>query len=83
MRLTSEEDKRSVVGVLLKRRSLYFMSGQARYEYAHEILPSGAVWGPANTAVHRERRLSLIFRDQLGGGEDGPSSGASPSEAGN
>lgn len=59
----------STVRLLLPPRSLYILHGEARYQYGHEILPpceqdtTGETWMDG-TVVMRERRLSLIFRDE-------------------
>ena len=60
----------STVRLLLPPRSLYILTGEARYDYAHAIL--GAKDGPqvwnhedgTQEEIHRERRISLIFRDE-------------------
>lgn len=75
MRLRGEEGlapPASMVRMLLQPRSLYVLSGDARYRYAHEILPDGEEeeWA-GGKVVKRGRRISLIFRDELaaeGGG---------------
>jgi alkylated DNA repair protein alkB homolog 7 len=71
MRLRGEDGKAppsSMVRMLLEPRSLYVLSGDARYHYAHEILPPGQEeeegWA-GGRAVKRGRRISLIFRDEL------------------
>ena len=50
------------VDLLLPRRSLYVLSGMSRYGYSHELLPSGSLFQNITT-IHRDRRLSVIFRD--------------------
>ena len=50
------------VDLFLPPRSLYVLSGDSRYYYTHELLPSGSAFG-ANNIVTRGRRLSIIFRD--------------------
>lgn len=67
---TGETDTDSVVNLLLEPRSLYILNGEARYKYAHEILPPGkensSLWEKdPQTVVNRGRRISLIFRDEL------------------
>lgn len=54
----------SMVRMLLEPRSLYVLSGAARFHYAHEILPDEKDW-VGGRVVRRERRISLIFRDEL------------------
>lgn len=62
------------VDLYLPPRSLYVLSGDGRYKYTHEILPSGSSFqlsGGGNNGddeiiqVYREDRLSVIFRDAL------------------
>ncbi len=70
MRLRGEEGQAppsSVVRMLLEPRSLYVLSGEARFKYAHEILPPGQEEGDwiGGKTVARKRRISLIFRDEL------------------
>lgn len=52
-----------LVDVLLPKKSLYIMSDEARYHWAHSI-PSGE---PTflTKSVPRERRISMIFRNAL------------------
>ena len=75
MRLTPKKDsekgtadRRSaypdVVLLQLRPRSFYVLSGKARYEYAHEILPGPVVWRGGEVS-ERERRISIILRDAL------------------
>lgn len=70
MQLKGDEEQgmnpSSIVRLLLRPRSLYILSGEARYKYAHEILapsPAGERWVDGGV-VTRGRRLSLIFRDE-------------------
>jgi alkylated DNA repair protein alkB family protein 7 len=49
------------VDLFLQERSLYVLEGYSRYRYTHELLPSGSTFG--DKVVHRENRLSIIFRD--------------------
>jgi alkylated DNA repair protein alkB family protein 7 len=59
--------------LFLPSRSLYVLSGPSRYLYTHEILPCGSTFqGEAtlgeineteNIIVIRDRRISIIFRD--------------------
>lgn len=75
MRLRGEEGMAppaSMVRMLLEPRSLYVLSGDARFRYAHEILPDGEEkdW-VGGKVVKRGRRISLIFRDELVAGEGG------------
>ncbi|XP_055335401.1 alpha-ketoglutarate-dependent dioxygenase alkB homolog 7, mitochondrial-like [Paramacrobiotus metropolitanus] len=63
MRLVHESQKDPVIDILLKRRSLYIMKGIARYEYTHEILKGNqSVF--KREIVERDRRISLIFRNE-------------------
>jgi alkylated DNA repair protein alkB family protein 7 len=50
------------IDLFLPRRSLYVLSGMSRYEYTHELLPSGSRFQD-KSPVQRDRRLSIIFRD--------------------
>lgn len=45
--------------------SLYVLSGVSRYQYTHELLPSGSKfeYRDEEVTVDRDRRLSVIFRD--------------------
>ena len=60
----------SVIRLLLKPCSLYVLTGEARYDYAHAIV--GAKDGPqmwdcedgAAEEIIRDRRISLILRDE-------------------
>jgi alkylated DNA repair protein alkB family protein 7 len=52
------------VDLLLPPRSVYCLTGPSRFRYSHELLPSGSLF--QNKAVHRGRRLSVIFRDIKG-----------------
>ncbi len=64
-------DPSSIIRLLLPPRSLYVLTGQARYKYAHEILPRSTEadrWKDGQP-VARGRRLSLIFRDAKEEGE--------------
>jgi alkylated DNA repair protein alkB family protein 7 len=61
MRLVHEQNLDMTVDILLKRRSLYIMTGEARYKYTHSILgPSDSLFG--DKPVPRERRVSVMFR---------------------
>jgi alkylated DNA repair protein alkB family protein 7 len=54
------------VDLYLPPRSLYVLSGMSRYEYTHELLPSGSIFRAPNgeeIQVDRDRRFSVIFRD--------------------
>ena len=66
------------VDLFLPARSLYVLSGVSRYNYTHELLPSGHKFSSSqrttdkNTVIQRytdiivsrDQRLSVIFRDQ-------------------
>mmetsp|Transcript_2769 Transcript_2769/g.3940 ORF Transcript_2769/g.3940 Transcript_2769/m.3940 type:complete len:242 (-) Transcript_2769:235-960(-) len=60
MRFQHESDENKVIEALLPPRSLYIMTGDVRYHFTHEILPSSS-----NALASRSRRVSLIFRDKL------------------
>jgi len=55
------------VDLLLPPLSLYVLTDVSRYEYAHELLPCGAIFKSRDdgdvSVVQRGRRLSIIFRD--------------------
>ncbi|XP_046402344.1 alpha-ketoglutarate-dependent dioxygenase alkB homolog 7, mitochondrial [Ischnura elegans] len=62
MRLVHEKEKSKCVDVLLPRRSLYIMTGTARYDYTHELLNKEmSIF--KNEKVQRGRRLSIICRN--------------------
>ena len=56
-----EEESEGYVDLWLPPRSLYLLSGMARYSYTHELLPSHATF--KGHTVNRDRRISIIFRD--------------------
>ena len=62
------DTSRGWVDLYLPPRSLYVLSSLSRYQYSHQLLPTGSVFreddddGPPIT-VHRDHRLSVIFRD--------------------
>jgi alkylated DNA repair protein alkB homolog 7 len=54
------------VDLLLPPLSLYVLTGVSRYQYAHELLPTGSTFTAHDgtmTDVERLHRLSIIFRD--------------------
>lgn len=58
------------VDLYLPPRSLYVLSGPARYAMSHQLLPTGSIFGEEKqehgdfpVTVHRDHRLSVIFRD--------------------
>lgn len=62
---TMTSSKHHYVDLLLPPRSLYVLSGDSRFFYTHELLPSASCFGKElnKKAVVRSRRLSVIFRD--------------------
>lgn len=54
------------IDALLPPRSLYVMAGSIRYDYTHEILPTGSSFA-GGAPLTRARRLSIIFRDTKNG----------------
>lgn len=57
-------DESSIADFLLRQRSVYVMSGAARYSFTHEILEtSDSVFD--GEVVERDRRISVMFRDVL------------------
>lgn len=63
MRLAMEENKNVYVDVLLRRRSLYVMSGLVRYQFTHEIL-KGSDSFFNGVPIPRDRRISVICRNE-------------------
>ncbi len=62
-RFSLDQDRDGVrVDLLLPRRSLYIMSDESRYDFAHEILPNGHK--STSIKVVRGRRVSVICRCQ-------------------
>lgn len=58
------------VDLYLPHCSLYVLSGTSRYDYSHELLPTGSIFtsaGNESIVVRRDRRLSIIFRDTKDG----------------
>ncbi|KAE9550313.1 hypothetical protein FO519_006473 [Halicephalobus sp. NKZ332] len=63
MRLRHKDDEnRLIVDLLLKRRSLYKLTGPARYDFKHEILSEEESFFEEEK-IPRERRISVICRD--------------------
>ena len=52
------------IRILLPPRSFYVLSGTARFEFKHEILPGITKWTDGSN-VERDRRISLILRDEI------------------
>ena len=55
--------------MLLPRRALYILRGEARYEWSHAVPPDLSVWRGAHddeaaTTAPRGRRIAMIFRDR-------------------
>ena len=50
--------------ILLPPRSFYVLSGTARFEFKHEILPGTTKWTDDSSIV-RDRRISIILRDEI------------------
>ncbi|GFS63970.1 alpha-ketoglutarate-dependent dioxygenase alkB homolog 7, mitochondrial [Trichonephila inaurata madagascariensis] len=63
MRLAMEENKNMYVDVLLRRRSLYIMSGLVRYKFTHEILKDSESFFNG-MPIPRDRRISVICRNE-------------------
>lgn len=61
----SEECFEGSIEFLLPRRSLYILSGPLRYTFTHRIF--GVTGAPKliTEEILHERRLSIIFRDEL------------------
>ncbi|CAI6359739.1 unnamed protein product [Macrosiphum euphorbiae] len=65
MRLADEKHPDTyVVYALLPRRSLYIMKDSARYQYTHEILSDGAASVFNDRQIVRERRVSIVMRNE-------------------
>ena len=52
------------IRILLPPRSFYVLSSTARFEFKHEILPGITKWTDDSKVV-RERRISVILRDEI------------------
>lgn len=63
MRLVNEKNKNLFADVLLKRRSLYIMTGSARYDYTHEVLKNEDSFFKGEQ-VFKDRRISIICRNE-------------------
>lgn len=63
MRLVNEKNKSLHADVLLQRRSLYIMTGTARYDYTHEILKNEESFFKEEKVV-KNRRISVICRNE-------------------
>ncbi|KAK6631298.1 hypothetical protein RUM44_005824 [Polyplax serrata] len=63
MRLVHDVNKSKIVDVFLRRRSLYIMTGVARYLYTHEILGTDNSRF-RNEVVKKGRRISIICRNE-------------------
>lgn len=61
MRLALEYDSSCWVKILLPQRSVYVMSGVARYNYTHAVLADKQSIFKGQR-VPRERRISVMFR---------------------
>ncbi|RWS19806.1 hypothetical protein B4U80_09309 [Leptotrombidium deliense] len=61
MRLVHEKNKNLSVDVLLKRRSLYVMKDNVRYEFTHEILGNNVSYFNGEH-IKKGRRVSIICR---------------------
>lgn len=53
------------IELLLPRRSLYILSGPLRYTFTHRIFGIARAPKLINGEILHERRLSIIFRDEL------------------
>lgn len=64
MRLRPEasDEVKTHIDLLLPPCSLYVLTGESRYNYTHELLPSGSLFRGV-ASVERGQRLSVIFRD--------------------
>ncbi|OBZ86666.1 Alkylated DNA repair protein alkB 8, partial [Choanephora cucurbitarum] len=60
MKFTLEEKE---VDVVLPRRSIAVLTGDARYTYKHSISKDLVETTPDGTLIHRDRRVSFTFRE--------------------
>ena len=62
-----KDDDDGFIDLYLPPRSLYALTGVARYCYSHELLPDGSIFVDPTTAdemvVEKGHRISIIFRD--------------------
>ncbi|XP_072024484.1 alpha-ketoglutarate-dependent dioxygenase alkB homolog 7, mitochondrial-like isoform X2 [Amphiura filiformis] len=63
MRLANEKDPKQWVNILLEPRSLYIMTGQARYDFTHEILKQEESIFHGKV-IPRDRRISIMCRNE-------------------
>lgn len=63
MRLVNEQNKSLYADVLLKRRSLYIMTGSARYDYTHEVLKNEESFFKGEEVI-KKRRISVMCRNE-------------------
>lgn len=63
MRLVNEKNKTLYADVLLKRRSLYIMTGSARYDYTHEVLKNEESIFKGEKIL-KGRRISVMCRNE-------------------
>lgn len=63
MRLVNEKNPLLFGDVLLKRRSLYIMTGVARYEFTHEVLKN-ELSSFKGLKVQKDRRISVMCRNE-------------------
>lgn len=61
MRLALENHPERWVKILLPQRSIYVMSGTARYDFTHAILSENESFFRGEK-IPRERRISVMFR---------------------
>lgn len=63
MRLVNERNKNLYGDVLLRRRSLYIMTGVARYEFTHEVLKNEESFFKGEKIL-KNRRISVMCRNE-------------------
>ncbi|XP_064477398.1 alpha-ketoglutarate-dependent dioxygenase alkB homolog 7, mitochondrial-like [Ornithodoros turicata] len=63
MKLVHEKEKEKWVKIFLRRRSLYIMTGAARYDFTHEILPNSQSLFKS-LPVKKTRRISVMCRNE-------------------
>ncbi|CAO3667200.1 unnamed protein product [Rhizopus stolonifer] len=61
MKFTREDE--DDVDIVLPRRSLVILSGDVRYKYKHSISKDLIESTPDGSTIHREKRVSLTFRE--------------------
>ncbi|CEJ04187.1 hypothetical protein RMCBS344292_18154 [Rhizopus microsporus] len=61
--LEQQELESPSIDIVLPRRSLIILSGDARYKYKHSISKDLEEITPEGNIIHREKRISFTFRE--------------------